>query len=502
MQSSNNAALGPPEAHAHRQKYSPHERRLSPPDIEDKSYRNDPRSPPRYVPVSNPPAPSESTNSTFPKLSDESIRRANASHFQLNSAIQNGQLHDGPGSSLNGLHIQTNLPLPTPPIVEHVVEEDGLPRRSLSINSVHKHTLSHRNGLYAGGRSASPGSAISSPLLAAMGDVTPLPSPIGGNKDPWKAALRSRSRASSAASTQGSWTGSPPRRKVYNGLRQATDPTSSETKGMVKDERQSRSVSEYVPPALVIPNPRPVAVSGSTPMLNASPRSALHREEFLAEQRGLAPPSTRDVSPQPSTRDGYTSEEEDLEPIVKRQKVEVYSATSIATGNPRKYRAIRFLGQGTFSRVFLAVRLVDWKDDDIDYSVEGTDLEGVKLRSKRLVAVKVVTHGPAGGADEERIEMSLKREVDLLKNINHPSLVHLRAFGSQTQRSLLVLNFCPGGDLFELASTKLDILVPSLVRRIFAELVSAVHYLHKNWIVHRDIKLESMAIGIVPQKLC
>jgi protein-serine/threonine kinase len=57
-----------------------------------------------------------------------------------------------------------------------------------------------------------------------------------------------------------------------------------------------------------------------------------------------------------------------------------------------------------------------------------------------------------------------------------------------------VMNYCPGGDLFEVASTKLEILVPSLVRRIFSELVSAVRYLHQKYIVHRDIKLESMLV--------
>jgi protein-serine/threonine kinase len=110
--------------------------------------------------------------------------------------------------------------------------------------------------------------------------------------------------------------------------------------------------------------------------------------------------------------------------------------------------------------------------------------------------VKIVQHGPAGGADEERIEVSLKREVEMLKSVSHPSLIHLKACEHQATRSLLVLTYCPGGDLFEFATNKRDLLTPPLIQRMFAELVSAVQYLHANWIVHRDIKLENVLVNL------
>jgi protein-serine/threonine kinase len=108
------------------------------------------------------------------------------------------------------------------------------------------------------------------------------------------------------------------------------------------------------------------------------------------------------------------------------------------------------------------------------------------------VAVKVCEHGPRGGASEDRVEMSLKRELEVMQGIHHPSLVDLKAWSIEPTRAILVMSYCPGGDLFDVATAHRSLLKPSLVARMFAELVAAVKYLHERNIVHRDIKLESM----------
>ncbi len=369
--------------------------------------------------------------------------------------------------------------------------------------------------------STPPSSTRSSPFLGPMAEITPLPSPIvpGDSPGPWgrkttsaEAATMTETPSPTNADLRPSSSGkSSDTRKPYRGL----VPAANESRASHKpNHSRDRSISEYTTEAITITRPRVITVSGpgATPDGTPSSEGCMKREDYLAETRGIATLTAQLPSPPQSDRGRAASDSSDAaisledSPAVSdalKPVHEYFEAISLRDSTKRRWRALRLLGQGTFSKVVLAVaddaRTTKHEgrvDREVDRLANGTNgatlpIDETKLKPSQLVAVKIIEHGPAGGASEERVESSLKRELEIMRAIDHPSLVHLKAFSVDPARALLFLSYCPGGDLFDFASERRALLTPALIRRIFAELVMATSYLHERLIVHRDIKLES-----------
>lgn len=146
-----------------------------------------------------------------------------------------------------------------------------------------------------------------------------------------------------------------------------------------------------------------------------------------------------------------------------------------ASANKRKemkfgeYILGQTLGEGEFGKVKLG-----WKRD-------GTVQVAIKLI--RLEAL---------GSNPNRLP-KIKREIAILQGLSHPNIVRLHEMVETKTVIGIILEYASGGELFDYILNQ-RYLKDNSARRLFAQLVSGVGYLHKNGIVHRDLKLENLLL--------
>ncbi|KAF9179990.1 hypothetical protein BGZ49_005084, partial [Haplosporangium sp. Z 27] len=130
------------------------------------------------------------------------------------------------------------------------------------------------------------------------------------------------------------------------------------------------------------------------------------------------------------------------------------------------YKLIHRIGHGSFSEVKMAI----------------------DTRTGDHVAIKVMSRAMIQSSD--RLGISVQRESDLLKSIHHPNIIGFREVVETSLQMCIVLDYAPGGELFDYVSNKRSLASEQDIQYIFAQIVDAVAYLHQHNIVHRDLKLE------------
>ncbi|KIW36991.1 uncharacterized protein PV06_10889 [Exophiala oligosperma] len=140
------------------------------------------------------------------------IHQNNALAFQANQQAfsDNAQLSTSPESSvavhhdaallMSGLHIKTDVNALHRVNSVQSIESESRIRSSTSASSLPFRVPSIRAHLHSSAGSVSPGTTISSPQIAAMVDITPLPSPTTGTFEMLRPISRTRSRGSSMSS--------------------------------------------------------------------------------------------------------------------------------------------------------------------------------------------------------------------------------------------------------------------------------------------------------------
>jgi len=111
-------------------------------------------------------------------------------------------------------------------------------------------------------------------------------------------------------------------------------------------------------------------------------------------------------------------------------------------------------------------------------------------RSKTLYALKYIEKAKC---TKQRAVANIIQERRLLEEVEHPFIVNLRYAFQDDENCFFVLDLMLGGDIrFHLERNAA--ITEDVVRFWTAELASAVNYLHKQKIVHRDIKPDNILL--------
>ncbi|XP_064417992.1 serine/threonine-protein kinase 33-like [Latimeria chalumnae] len=115
--------------------------------------------------------------------------------------------------------------------------------------------------------------------------------------------------------------------------------------------------------------------------------------------------------------------------------------------------------------------------------------EATHIQTNKKCAIKKVNKEKAGSSHVRMLE----REVAILKMVNHEHIIQLQEVYETPKKMYLVTEFCELGELKGIFA-KRKCLSESETKHIILSLAGAVAYLHKNGIVHRDLKLENILV--------
>ncbi|GMY29190.1 CBL-interacting serine/threonine-protein kinase 5-like [Fagus crenata] len=133
-----------------------------------------------------------------------------------------------------------------------------------------------------------------------------------------------------------------------------------------------------------------------------------------------------------------------------------------------KYEMGRFLGKGTFAKVYY----------------------GKEIVSGESVAIKVINKEQVKKKDG--LMEQIKREISVMRLVRHPNVVELKEVLATKTKIFFVMEYVRGGELFtKVARGKLK---EDSARKYFQQLISAVDFCHSRGVSHRDLKPENLLL--------
>jgi hypothetical protein len=163
--------------------------------------------------------------------------------------------------------------------------------------------------------------------------------------------------------------------------------------------------------------------------------------------------------------------------VIRYHEVKVHLLTSDPIfqgiqGKLRKWRAGELLGQGSMGQV----------------------IKAFDVNTGNIIAVKRLFFNPNNPKQKDLIE-SLKQEANILKHFRNPNIVSYIGSEIIDENLYVYLEYVPGGSLAHLLGN-IGPLPEKTIKVYMKQILKGVEYLHKNRVVHRDIKAANLLVDI------
>ena len=127
------------------------------------------------------------------------------------------------------------------------------------------------------------------------------------------------------------------------------------------------------------------------------------------------------------------------------------------------------IGSGSFSEVFI----------------------GDHILTNEKIAIKVISKNTTINSKKS---FNLKREIHLMKKIDHPFIIHYYKILTNEKYLYLLMEYVSNGNLLNFINQN-GPLKENEAKKIFCQLLSTLRYLHEEmFIIHRDLKMENLLL--------